>query len=985
MKRNLRLGGCHALIQKATKDFLCVQTLAQAPAHPGPGLAIGVIMFLMPLAVSHTAYARQQHQAADRVAGSGDTSRTMKDTLLLEEVQINAGYYTVKDRERTGSIGRVDGKTIARQPVGNPLAALHGQVPGVEVTQQSGAPGATVSLRIRGTNSLLNGSDPLFIIDGVPFMAGQQPINQLASISSRTTVTGTTAGISPLALLSPADIASIEVLKDADATAIYGSRGANGVVLITTHRATQQDVRINAQYRTGLSRPTRLVDMLSGPEYLAMRREAFANDGVEIDAAAAPDLVLWDTASPTDFTKLLLPERARYNDAQLTLSGGGPTANFLVSGTYGDESTVFDRRTASRRFGLHATGGLQNATGSFRLDAAATIGNTAYKLPVNDVTRYLRFNPFFPVYDDEGDLAWDINGTPFRNIAFADGNPVAMQYRNYESSLTNLITRLSVGYDIIGGLTFKTDIGTTMTFRDEWNAVASAAIDAYSSSLPSASFSSGRLSGWTVEPQLSYRYEVGRLGVSALLGGTWQDQSGESVTNSGTNYASDIMLRSVSAAGNISTSDQTNRYRYQGWYTRLNANISGRYIVNLTGRRDGSSRFSPENRYAAFGAIGGAWLLDAEPFMQWARWLDLAKLRASYGITGNDQIGDYRYIDTWATGYQTYEGNAVLNPVSLYNRNYVWERNRKFEIGFESGMFGNKIQVQAGYFRNVSDNQLVQYTLPVQTGFNNVLRNHQATILNAGWELLVGYSTNGKSALRWHTSINTTLPVNRLLAFPDLATSSYRNRFVLGEAVTTRLGYRYLGVDPQTGLYDYVDADGNGVFNTADAIFPVRMDMKLYGGWNNTIVYKQWSLAATVDFKLQDGYNYKYGMGNNVPGANYSNHPVLVLKRWQNAGDKTDVQRFTATRGEAFQRATLLSSSNGVISDASYARLRNVSVGYALPERLAKTMGLANCRLSCQAQNLVTLTTYEGTDPESQAFYTLPPMRTVTFSIELGI
>src|SRR5690606_32056200 len=203
-----------------------------------------------------------------------------------------------------------------------------------------------------------------------------------------------------------------------------------------------------------------------------------------------------------------------------------------------------------------------------------------------------------------------------------------------------------------------------------------------------------------------------------------------------------------------------------------------------------------------------AWLLDEERFMQWAHWLDNAKFRASYGITGNDQIGDYQYVDTWSTGYYTYEGITGMNPLSLYNPNYVWERNRKAEVGFEASLFQDRVRLQVAYYRNVSDNQLVQYTLPDQTGFANILRNHQAEILNAGWEMSFGYQTAVSGPVHWQTTVNVTLPKNKLLDFPSLETSSYRNRYIIGEAITTKRGYQYLGVNPETGLYDYVDVDG---------------------------------------------------------------------------------------------------------------------------------------------------------------------------------
>lgn len=965
MKQNLRLMGLICpkssdyniklpIIILAIALFSCVQTRAQRPEPSGP------------------------------VLSGKDSLITKIDTTVLEEVKINAGYYKVKDRERTGSIGRVDAQTIARQPVSNPLAALHGQIPGVEVTQLSGVPGGNIVLRIRGQNSLLNGSDPLYIVDGVPFVNGQQPLNQLTSAAGEGVNSNASAGISPLSLLNPADIASIEILKDADATAIYGSRGANGVVLITTHKGSQKSPRVNAQYRTGLSRPSRLLDMLSGTEYLNMRREAFANDGITINASNAPDLVLWDTTSVTDFASLLLPENARYTDAQLSVNGGGTTTTFLVSGSYHDESTVFNDSRANQRMGLHSSGSLRNTKGNFSVTGTVNLTSTTNNLPVYDLTRYLNASPFFRLYNDDGTLAWDNAGTSYFNLGILEANPLAWQHRMYKSRTINLTNQLTAAYEIFPGMKLKTSFGSNLVLNNEQTATPSLALDTYATTLPSASFANVKSTGWSLEPQLDYQLTLDWANLSALLGGTWQHIGRDMLLNAGSNYTSDLLLGSIAAAGDVYTNNRNSEYRYQGFYIRMNGNFFGRYILNLTGRRDGSSRFSPENRYATFAAVGAAWLIDAEPFMNWATWLDQAKLRASYGITGNDQIGDYMYVDTWSVGRHQYEGTTVLNPVSLYNPNYVWERNRKSEIGMEIRMFDNRFHVGVGYFHNLSDNQLIQYTLANQTGFTDILRNQQATILNAGWEFQLAMETRNKSPWHWHTSINVTLPRNKLLDFPGLETSSYRTRYVIGEPLTTRLGYRYLGVNEETGLYDYVDVDGNGLFNTADAIFPIRNRVRMYGGLNNTLSYKQWSLSFTLDGKVQDGYNFMRGMGTNIPGYRYANQPKLVLQRWQQPGDKTPIQRFTASTSEAYLRAMRLGTSDAVISDASYARLRNVSVSYSISPRLIKPLGLAACRVSGQAQNLLTFTNYEGSDPESQDLYVLPPLRSVVFSMELS-
>ena len=968
MQRYLFVGDNYALSNRKLKyvKLRCFSLLA--------------VLSLMCLYAAKQASAQQAEPAAPAVV---DTTKAVRDTIAIEEVEINAGYYSVTDRERTGSIGRVDAKTIARQPVSNPLAALHGQVAGVEVTQTSGVPGANITIKIRGENSLINGSDPLFIIDGVPFMMGQSPLNQVGNATNNTSFSHVTSGISPLNMLNPSDIVSIEVLKDADATAIYGSRGANGVVLITTRKAMAEGMAINVQYRSGLSRPTQLTELLSGSEYLMMRREGYNNDGIEITADIAPDLLVWDTTAPISFKDLLLPKSAKYNDANISFLGGNRLTQYMISGNYHDEATVYDSRTGNRRFGVNASGSLRNPSDNFNITGTFNFSKSNYDLPTQDVTRYIRYFPFFRLYNEDGSLAWDINGTPYQNLSFfTDGNPLAYQHRQYDADIFNLVGQLSSSFKLTQGLNFKANIGTTLTFNDEWSSSPSKSIDIYSGLLPSATFSNSKMSGWTVEPQLDYSRANKWWDFSALLGATWQHQQWDSRIIMGRDYSSDILLGSVRGAGSSINQDNFREYRYQGFYTRLNGKFLDRYIINLSGRRDGSSRFSPENRYTTFAAIGVAWLLNEEPFMQWANWLDYAKIRASYGITGNDQIGDYKYIDGWSVGFQSYEGIPVMNPLSPYNPAYVWERNKKAEIGFESRFLKERVQIQVAFYRNVSDNQLVQYNLPIQTGFFSVLKNHQAVILNSGWEFLASYQSNNSASVKWYSSINFTLPKNKLLEFPDLETSSYRNRYIVGEATSTKRGYRYLGVNPQTGLYDFEDVDNNGIFNSADAIFPIRRDIRLFGGWTNIITFKQWSLSTSWDFKLQDGFNYLYNL--RAPGYGYDNQPKDILKRWRKPGDQTTVQRFTGTQGDASQRMQYLSNSEGVICNASYLRIRNLALSYNLPFRLINPLHLTSCRLSLQGQNLFTLTNYVGSDPENYDMNALPPMRSVVLSVELN-
>lgn len=506
--------------------------------------------------------------------------------------------------------------------------------------------------------------------------------------------------------------------------------------------------------------------------------------------------------------------------------------------------------------------------------------------------------------------------------------------------------------------------------------------------LPYSNFGNTTQKSWIIEPQVEYlkNFSGGRLNL--LIGSTFQDNSYDNLLVQAQNYNSDLLLGSIAAAGSLTSSNSNNQYRYTAFYGRLNYSWQDKYLVNFTGRRDGSSRFGPGKQFANFGAIGLAWVFSNETFIKDRfPFLSFGKLRGSYGTTGNDQIGNYKYLNTWSNTTAGYQGIPGLQPTSLYNADFAWETNRKAEIALDLGLISDRILLSAIYFNNRSGNQLISYKLPIQTGFATILRNLDAIIENSGFELTASSKNIEIKNFKWSTSINLTFPQNKLIAFPGLETSTYANTYILGQPLSTKRTLQFLGVDSQTGIYQYTDINKDNIYDNTDKIMLKNTLPKFYGGIQNTFKVKDFQLDIFLEFKKQQGYNYLYTQANFIPGYFYINQPTIVLQRWQKPGDVTNIQKFTATGAVPVFTAgySNLINSDGIYSDASYIRLKNVSISYNLPVSWCRKIHIDGFRLYLQGQNLLTITNYIGADPENQSLFVLPPLRTITTGIQLTL
>ncbi|SEM85849.1 TonB-linked outer membrane protein, SusC/RagA family [bacterium A37T11] len=885
------------------------------------------------------------------------------DPTQLDEVVINKGYYTTSQRLNTGSVVKVTADQLEGQPVSNPIMALQGKVPGLQISASSGVPGAAVNVLLRGRGSLQNGTLPLFIVDGVPFNPAE---------SSSATSLMPLIFQSPLNTLNIDDIESVEVLKDADATAIYGSRGANGVVLITTKKGQPGEMHTEMNASTGFSNMASSYQLMNTQQYLEMRREAFANDGVAPTISNAPDLLVWDTTRYTDWQKVLLGNTAKSHNVQLSASGGDAHTQYAVGAGYHFDGTVMPTDDGDTKWSSRMSIQHSSLNGRFRIAASAGYLVDVNKLPGTlSLGNYILLPPDAPeIYNPDGSLHWE---TGF-------SNPLAGFYQPFVGKTGNLNGNLNLEYHPMDGWILKVNGGYNQYEVDESRLTYQEYYSPTSSSRPAnASFRSSTKS-WIVEPQIQYSHPISAGNLEVLLGGSWQSKQFNSLSVYGSQYANNDLLWSIGAAGKISSSNSFKEYAYEGIFGRINYNWKNRYILNITGRRDGSSRFGPADRFNYFASAGGAWIFSEEA---WARsalpFLSLGKMRASYGTSGNDQIGDYQYLDLWSSSSSyNYQGVATLNPKGLYNPYYNWERNRKLEAALELGFFKQRLNLSAAYYRNRSGNQLYSAKLATQTGFATMTMNQDALIQNSGYEFTVNSRNISRQDWSWNTQLNISFNRNKLLAYPDLAYSYYSTYYAIGRPLKDNYGYRSLGVDPQTGEYMYADLNGDGVINSpADLVLYDELPTEFFGSFTNDIRYKGLSLSFSFYFTRQ--YT-DYGYLNNQPGSMY-NEPVEILARWQKPGDQTVIPKYSTLYGNWFNLRT---DSDMGRANASFVRLQNLALGFEVPTKLVRKFGAKTFRLFTNGQNLLTFTAYKRNDPESLQSTFPPTMRTYVIGFQLG-
>jgi TonB-linked SusC/RagA family outer membrane protein len=916
----------------------------------------------------------------ERLQISVDGRTQINATLTPEVKDLNQmvviGYGTTTKKKNTGSVSSITAEEISKQPVANPLNALQGRVPGAVVFQSNGLPGSRVTIQIRGVNSLGSGQQPLYIIDGIPFNMIDQSSPATNDVNSNG-LFGANRGISPFSIINPNDIERMDILKDADATAIYGTKAANGVVLITTKKGKAGKTKLDVNVYRGEGKVARFIPMMNTEQYLAMRKEAYANDGLTPNAANAPDLLVWDQHAYTDWQRKLIGGTATTTDAQATISGGDHRTRYLFSAGYHRETTVlpgdFDDNRMTVRFNADHSSLDRKFNASFNATYSYNKGNLLY----TDPATVYNLPPNMPTRNADGSLFWNANFT----------NPESYLLQTYISKTNNLMANTILRYTILPGLEVKTSFSfSNMAMDQNQQFPANAKNPIGTTPTNSADFSSLTQQAWTIEPQATYTRDILKGRLQLLLGGTLQSSENKTTKIRADNYSNPALLSTPQGAGTyISITAPYTLYRYNSVFGRINYDWDSKYILNINFRRDGSSRFGPGHRFGNFGSVGGAWLFSNEDFIASAiPVLSFGKLRASYGLTGSDQIADYQYITLFNTSSAAggYQGNAVLTPSRINNPDLHWETNKKFEVGLETGWLKDRINFNVNFYQNRSGNQLGFLSLASQAGFNAYTNNFDALIENKGWELELNTTNISNKWLTWKTFINLTIPSTKLLEASE--SYFYFNQFSLGKPLSYVMKYIYRGVDPETGKPMYQDFGKDSLTFTPNFATDRQMvgytAPKFYGGINNTFTIKNFEVSFFIQFTKQDGNIRPSG----TPGVlSNGNQPTLWLDRWS-AGNKNSSLPKATTTSSIY---SAYGSSTATWGDASFVRFRNAVIAWSFPGKIASKLKMNNLRVYVQGQNLFTWTKNKYvSDPETiatinQSPVVMPPLRVITAGI----
>jgi TonB-linked SusC/RagA family outer membrane protein len=906
------------------------------------------------LLVSYVGYKAQEIKAGH---SGGLTVRLVPAQGQLNEVVV-VGYGTQQRKNLIGAIAKVDPSDTKELPVGSFDAQLQGKVPGVQISSNSGVPGQAVNVRVRGATTINGSNTPLYVVDGV-FINN----NSLQTIS-----TGGKAS-SPIADLSPADIESIEVLKDADATALYGARGANGVILVTTKRGDfNQKPKVNVNVSQGWAKAVKLWDLATGPEHATLVNEnwlntsgtpahTFANRPYRPASEGGRGL---PEEQPT-FDRLGQVFRtARLQNYDVSVSGGNAASRYYLGGGYTKQESILrpiDFQRANFKLNLDqklsdkVQIGVSNTfTRTYRNEGRAGDG------PAGGLLQAALHTPtLLSPYDESGRL-----------VSRASFDNVQLLIDNYDVNSTSLryIGNLYGDVQILPNLKFRTSLGVDFNNYDEkeyWNTllIAGAGVGGLATS------SNAQYTSLLNENTLTYRQQWGRHRVGVVLGQGLQADTYHRTFAQGTGFPNNS-FKQISAASVTSSTENWTGYRLASFFGRVDYNFDDRYLLNVSFRADGSSRFGAANQWGYFPTLGAAWRLKQERFLQEVRWLSDLKLRASYGLTGNQNgIGNFAARGLWSGG-TNYLGGAGIAPQQLGNENLKWEQTSQANVGLDLGFFDNRVSVEFNAYYKYTKNGLIQLTEPATTGFSSYWSN-AVEISNKGLEFALN-TVNLRSAggLNWTTNFNIASNANNIEKLATPIQFGSRNLILQqqGTPLYSFWVYKQLYVDPQTGNAVYEDVDRDGKITAADRQIVGSIWPKFFGGITNTFTYKGFDASALVSFQSGNkvyNHNRFFGEGG---GARDEARVIFAsnLDRWQKPGDVTDVPR-----PDGINVNNYLDGGSRWLEDGSFIRLRNVSLGYTLPERVTRHLLGGTVRLYAQGTNLVLLTRYSGLDPESAA------------------
>lgn len=961
------------------------------------------------LVISYVGYLSEEYAVNGQ--SSVEVNLTL-DVLGLQEI-IVVGYGTQRKRDVTGAVSSIKTEDIQRAVTTTADEFLQGRVAGVVVNQSSNAPGGGIDIRIRGTNSFGTGNEPLFIVDGIPINNS----GLRGDLESPTFFTGGTRqnpSLNPLSTINPQDIESIEVLKDASATAIYGSRAANGVVLITTKRGFSGQSVLEFSASVGVQEATLLPDLLDARQWMQLNNDARVNSG--LDPVYTTD-DLNNPANDTDWQDELY-RSAIVQNYQILSRGGSDKTQYAFSGGYFNQQGVIEgmdleRFSARLNLDQQSTSWLKvgsNVTMSRTIqDVVITEGgdvsvtrNVNEMVPLQPVTfggLHLNNQDFFP---PDGGPALDLG----LSAAGVSNKPNPMFYAN---RVKNEIVTDRVLAGVFGelqftkDLKFRTTLGADVINQKTLYFAPSEELRGVQFRQSSAVNSYRTVSNLSIQNQLSYAKQFGDHNVSATVvheAQTYRVEGlvtlAQSISNFTTNfnYAGDDF-------GDLDKRPSTNKWALDSYLGRINYSFKDRYLFTLSGRNDGSSRFGPGNRREFFPSFSAGWILSDESFFD-VRQISNLKLRFGWGRVGNSEIGTFEFVSTSRNATALFGVDGItqrrdgLTPRELPNEALQWEPTRQVNIGVDVGFLQERFTLSANYYDKLTTDLLFRADLPRSSGFQDI-RVNVGEVSNTGWELELGGFVVNSTNLTWHSSFNYSRNKNEVLRIDGLQDTVFLSNgdraLIVGEPLNTLRGYRVDGLfqvgddiensaqpGAQPGERRYVDVDGDRNIDDDDRVLLGSTLPVSSWGFTNTFSYKGLELSIFLQgLGGMEKFNELFETTEKLNGR--ENASQRVEDRWTPENPNTDVERavFSGKVNPARQ-----ARNDRFIEDASFWRLKNVSLSYNFPKAMISRMGVNALRLSLSGQNLATFTDFTDTDPEAGASQRAHPLvRTYTLGLNV--
>lgn len=919
------------------------------------------------LIITFTGYEKKEF-----IADGSPVEIKLKDAQTQLNQVVVVGYGTQKRKDITGSVASVPALAL-KQPVPSLDRALQGSVSGIQVTQATGQPGAGVTVQVRGVNSINAVAEPLYVIDGFP-----------TSNSNSLTDAGVTNGpkINPLASINTSDIESIEVLKDASATAIYGTRGANGVIIITTKKGKAGVSSINYDGSFGRQEVIKTLSLLNTPQWEALRNDALVNTG----KTAQTEAQLNPYNANTDWQGAAF-RKANSQNHSLSIFSGTERTRLAFSGNYFKQDGILQNTNFERYAGRVNVE--HDYNDKFKISSYITGSRTNAQIaPAGVVPAILLMTPTTPVYNTDGSFF-------IKNVFEGTyGNPINTLYNQTNTTTTSrVLGNIAGDYKITENLTARVLAGIDIIDNKQNRYLPSTV---YEGSGYSGLGEVGTLNSfnWLNENTLTYNKKFGKHSLNVLAGFTQQQFKAEGSINGASGFVSDYdtfnnlgsgSVTSVSGSGfAIAPSTSSNTWALKSYLGRINYGFNSKYLLTLTLRADGSSKFAPGHQWASFPSAAVAWNASSEDFLKNVTAISQLKLRFSAGQTGNSDIPAYQSYSQ--LGYYRYNfGNSTVAgfaPNSLYNPNLTWEKTSQYDFGFDLSLFKDRISITADVYYKKTTNLLLYLPLPATSGLtiitNTAITNPQqyenvGSVQNKGFELGIS-SHNLTGGFVWNTNLVFAVNRNKVLSLggngvnqfiPD---SSLPSILKVGEPIGSFIGYKTNGLiqaggpvltpaaNTQPGGQNYQDINGDGkITQAADRVILGNSQPKFTGGITNTFSYKGIDLSVF----LQGSYGNKiYNQQRNVLelGTGYTNATTTLLNRWTPTNTNTDVH-------SAYQDPAP-TISDRFVENGSYLRLKSLSLGYTFPQSVLSRSPIKKIRIYANAQNLATWTKYTGYDPE---------------------